>query len=286
MIPIFSGGIYLDEKNFRKNEIIAITRRACDFLECGQEDLFFDEIETLMVSKIPFGKLKPMGEYLGERGLEKPELYFGVLDKFFKKSLDYGYRNDIYNTSKMRMSDEEIQKSRVWGWRAGILGLAFNEMSHDYPEEVVEKTREYILLSSHWSSSDTFADKTFNRMFKERFNYIKGVLKDWAVDGDDWIRNAAAFAVHAPVENKIISREQFTELLEVMDLVMEDSAKNVQKKAAWALKVVSKYYPDETFVFMDKWVENNNKSTKWIIKNGLKFLADDKREYLSKKLMA
>ena len=60
----------------------------------------------------------------------------------------------------------------------------------------MEETREYILLSSHWSSSDTFADKTFNRMFQERFSYITSVLKEWARDENDWIRNAAAFAVH------------------------------------------------------------------------------------------
>lgn len=268
-----------------KKEIMTRTERACGFLENGQEDLFFNEIEVLLVSKIPFGKLKPMGEYLGERGLEKPELYFNVLDKFFRKDLNYGYSNGIYNTAKMRMSNEEVQKSRVWGWRAGIVGLAFNEMSHDYPEEVVERTHEYIIINSHWSSSDTFADKTFNQMFEERFQYIKDVLKSWAVDENDWIRNTAAFAVHAPVERKILNEEQFIELLEVLDLVMEDSAKNVQKKAAWALRVVSKYYPNETYEFLDKWAENNDKATKWIIKNSLKFLGDDKRDYLSKRLM-
>lgn len=147
----------------------------------------------------------------------------------------------------------------------------------------MEETREYILLSSHWSSSDTFADKTFNRMFQERFSYITSVLKEWARDENDWIRNAAAFAVHAPVENKIINRTQFIELLVVLDMVMDDPAKNVQKKVAWALKVVSKYYPDETYYFLEKWVKNDNKSTKWIIKNSLKYLGETRRnDYLKK----
>ncbi|OPX59908.1 MAG: DNA alkylation repair enzyme [Methanobacterium sp. PtaB.Bin024] len=270
-------------KTFRKKEILQITEHACDLLEEGKEGEFFDELEVLLSSKIPFGKLKPMGEYLGKRGLEKPDIYFGVLDNFFKKDLDYGYREGIYNTAKMRMSEEEVQKSRVWGWRAGIVGLALNEMSHDHPEEVVAKTREYILLSSHWSSSDTFADKTFNLLFKERFAYIVGVLKSWAVDENDWIRNAAAFAVHAPVERKIINKEQFQELLGVIDLVMEDPAKNVQKKTAWALKVVSKYYPDETYYFLEKWADNDDKNTKWIIKNSLKYLEEERRIELLEK---
>jgi 3-methyladenine DNA glycosylase AlkC len=274
----------VNPETFRKKEIIEITKNACNFLEEGREDLFFDQIEILLVSKIPFGKLKPLGEYLGKRGLQNPELYFDVLDNFFKKNIDYGYRPGLYNTAKMKMSDEEVQKSRVWGWRAGIVGLAFNEMSREHPEKVVDKTREYILLSSHWSSSDTFADKTFNCLFKERFPYIIGVLKSWVVDENDWIRNAATFSVHAPVENKIITPEQFIELLGVLDLVMEDSAKNVQKKAAWALKVISKYYPDETYYFLEKWVNTDNKDTKWIIKNSLKYLDEKRRIELLEKM--
>jgi len=160
----------MKSKTYKKSEILEIAGKACDLLEDRQEEKFFEQIEVLLCAKIPFGKLHPLGEYLGKRGLQNSELYFDVLDKFFKKELNYGYQKDIYNTKKMRMSGEEVQKSRVWGWRAGIVGLAFNEMSQFYPEEVVERTREYIILSSHWSSSDTFADETFNRMFEERFN--------------------------------------------------------------------------------------------------------------------
>jgi len=278
-------GVEMKPKTFHKKEILQIIEHACDQLEKGGEEEFFDELEVLLTSKIPFGKLKPLGEYLGLRGLETPELYFEVLDKFFRKNLDYGYCEGLYNTAKLKMSEEEVQKSRVWGWRAGIVGLAFNEMSRDHPEKVVKKTREYILLSLHWSSSDTFADKTFNRMFKERFRYILSVLKDWATDETDWIRNAAAFAVHAPVERKILSQKEFLEVLGVMDLVMEDPAKNVQKKAAWALRVVSKYHPDETYDFLVKWAENDNKATKWILKHSLKFLDDKRRDNLLKMII-
>lgn len=267
-------------KTFRKKEILQISEHACELLERGEEDEFFDQIELLLASKTPFGKLHPLGEYIGKKGLENPELYFNILDKFFRKDLNYGYRKDLYNLEKMRMSEEEVQKSRVWGWRAGIVGLALNEMSHDHPEKVIEKTREYIILSSHWSSSDTFADKTFNCMFGERFDYIIGILCEWAIDENIWIRNTAAFAVHAPVERKILDRKQFIDSLGVLDLLMEDSAKNVQKKAAWALRVVSKYHPVETYDFLVKWSNKGNKNTKWIIKNSLKFFEKDKRNNL------
>lgn len=270
----------INPKTFQKKEIVKISENACELLERGKEDEFFDQLELLLVFKNSFGKLRPLGQYMGKMGLNNPELYFNILDKFFRKDLNYGYRENLYNIEKMRMSKEEIQKSRVWGWRAGIVGLAFNEMSQDHPEKVIEKTREYVILSSHWSSSDTFADKTFNRIFEEHFDYIMGVLKEWALDENIWIRNTAAFAIHAPVERKILDREQFIDSLGVLDLVMEDSAKNVQKKAAWALRVVSKYYPDETYDFLVRWSNKGNKNTKWIIKNCVKFYDEERKNKL------
>lgn len=113
-------------------------------LRKGMEEEFFTELEKLLAAKIPFGRLRPMGKYIGMRGLEKPELYFDILDKFFHMALDYGYSQGLYNITKLRMSEEEVQKSRVWGWRAGIVGLAFNQMSHVNPELVVERTRKCI----------------------------------------------------------------------------------------------------------------------------------------------
>jgi 3-methyladenine DNA glycosylase AlkD len=162
------------------------------------------------------------------------------------------------------------------------VGLAFNEMSHNHPDKVVNRTREYILLSSHWSSSDTFADKTFNLMFEERFDWILQVLKDWTNDENKWIRNTAVFALHAPVERKLLNSAQYLQVLEVMDQVMKDNDKNVKKKAAWALKVMGKYYPEETFSYLMKCAEIDNKNSKWIVKNSVKFLDEKKRNKVLK----
>jgi hypothetical protein len=65
-----------------------------------------------------------------------------------------------------------------------------------------------------------------------------------------------------PVERKILSQEEFLEVLGVMDLVMEEPAKNVQKKAAWALRVVSKYHPMKPMISWFKWAENDKQSNK------------------------
>ncbi|MBI5679651.1 MAG: DNA alkylation repair protein [Methanobacterium sp.] len=254
---------------YRKSEIIEIAQNICDQLENGNEDKFFESLETVLVQKIPFGTLYPLAEVIGKRGLEKPELYFNILDKFFKKELDYGYKKGIINTSRMKMSEEEVQKSRVYGWRAGIVGTAFNEMSHKYYKEVVKRTRKYIIESAHWSSSDTFADKTFNKMFEERFEWILNILKCWAVDENKWLRNTAAFAIHAPTEKNILADDEFKKALEVLVLVIHDHDLNVKKKVAWTLKVTSKYRMEETFEFMKKWAKSDDKNAKWIIKKGM-----------------
>jgi len=61
---------------------------------------------------------------------------------------------------------------------------------------------------------------------------------------------------------------------------MEDDDKNVKKKAAWTLKVVAKYYPDETYEYLKTWSQINNKNTKWIVKNSIKFLDEEKRNII------
>lgn len=272
----------MTNKTPTKKEILEIATECCDLLEKNRENEFFNKLECILIQKIPFGKLHPLGEYIGERGLKNPELYFPILDKFFKKEINYGYHEGIYDTSRIRMSEEEIQKSRVWGWRAGIVGLAFNKMSHEFPEEVVQKTYEYIILSSHWSSSDTFADKTFNLMFEERFEWILKILKMWIVDENKWIRNTATFTLHAPVERNLLNQSQYLQILEVMDIAMEDEDKNVKKKAAWALKVMGKYYPTETYNYLLKWAKTNNKTARWIVKNSLKFLGEKQKNSILK----
>lgn len=114
----------MKSKTIRKKEILEIAEHACDILEKGYEKKFFNEIEPFLIAKIPFGKLHALGEYLGKRGLKKPELYFDVLDKFFRKDLEYGYRNGIYNTKKMRMSEEEVKIQSLglesWDNRFGL----------------------------------------------------------------------------------------------------------------------------------------------------------------------
>jgi hypothetical protein len=85
-------GDYMVESSFRKSEIISIGEKACNLLEEGHEEDFFNEIEILLTSKMPFGKLGPLGEYIGIRGMEKPKTYFNIFDKFINKELDYGYQ--------------------------------------------------------------------------------------------------------------------------------------------------------------------------------------------------
>ena len=271
-------------RDTRKSVMMKLAGNICDLLEQGNEAEFFELLGRVLQEKIPFGSLKPLGEIIGKRGLEKPGLYFDILDKFHRKSIDYGYRKGIIDSKKMRMSEEEVQKSRVYGWRAGIIGIAFNEMSHKHHREVTERTREYIVENAHWSSSDTYADKAFNRMFQERFDWTLGVLKEWAKDDNRWVRNAAGFAIHAPVEQKILTPQQFRKALKVLDLLMQDQDLNVKKKVSWALRVVSKYYPKETYVFLKKWSRVDNENTRWIIKNGAKMLEKENQEELLRQL--
>lgn len=256
----------------KKSEVKILAHQLCDLIEDGKIDEFFEKLGSLLQQKIPFGNLHPLGEILGKRGIKQPQIYFDVLETFFTKDLNFGYKTGIINSKKMKMSEEEIQKSRVYGWRAGIIAIAFNEMSSKYSEEIVEKTKQYILDSAHWSSSDTFADKVFNNIFVERFEWIISVLKTWAKDENIWLRNTAGFAIHAPFERKLLDISHLDKALSVLNLLMQDPDRNVKKKVGWTLRILCKPFPEVINDFLIKWAQIKDKNTYWIIKNGMKKL--------------
>lgn len=259
-------------KRYKKKEIIAKTEDLCDLLESGCEKEFFEQLGKLLKERVVFGTLHPVGVVFGERGLKQPKLYFKMLDHFFKKDHSFDFRKEQINTEKLKMGMDEIRKAKVLGWRAALIGLAFNQMSIQYPEKVVTKTREYLVFGNHWSCADTFADKTFNSLFKNNFDYLFNVLKEWMQDENKWLRNTAAFSIHAPVKRKLISKEQTIHLFSLFDFIMTDEDENVKRKVAWSLREISKVYPQEVFVYLQKWAENNNKTSRWIIKSAAKLM--------------
>jgi 3-methyladenine DNA glycosylase AlkC len=273
-----------DSKRRRMNKeyFVKLAEEACNRLESGEESHFFKILEHVLIQKIPPNKMIPFAEIVGKRGLKNPGLYFGIIDILFNKSVDYGYRADLYDPQKSRTSEEEAKKSRVYGYRAGMIGAVFNEMSMGKHEEVVKKTKQYIIGYDHLNSSNKFAERTFHNMFVEKFSWIMGVLKEWAKDENKWIRSAAVCALHSSIGKKILNENQFKEALEIVDLVMLDNSKEVKKKAGLALRASAKHFPDETYEFVRKWSGNKNKNSVWIIKNALRYLPDHKKDELLK----
>lgn len=267
-------------KRYKKSEITQISHEICDILEAGKPDEFFHCLAGVLKQRVEFGSLQPLGQILGLRGRKKPELYFDILDKFYKKDFDFDYESGLYDLARLKMSEAEVQKSRVLGWRAGIIGLAFDEISTEHPELVLARTKEYVLLGNHWSCADTFADKAFNRLYVEKFAWTLTQMKAWAQSPEKWLRNTAAFSTHAPVERKLVNESQTCQLLELLALLMQDSDTNVKQKVGWALRVISKYFPDPVYEFLLDWAPINDKNTKWMVKNGSKFLSAERKEYL------
>jgi len=65
---------------------------------------------------------------------------------------------------------------------------------------------------------------------------------------------------------------------------MREQEQNVKKAVGWALREISKKDKESVFNFLKKWAKEDNKDTKWIIKDGMKKLEQTEQTELKKLL--
>ena len=176
-----------------------------------------------------------------------------------------------------------------------------------------EPTKAPSLLESIWNESSFEARQIAGKCL-ERFgpknpkiclDFVSSVLPDldnWAV-----CDNLAMFGVEPIVyfnpelvlpisdkwvksENKWIRRfgvgtlrgykrvQTTNAVFTILDLVMEDNEKDIKKAVSWVLREITKKNPDDVAEFLTRWTKANpNKDARWIIKDGLKKLPEEKQ---------
>ncbi|MEA2075276.1 MAG: DNA alkylation repair protein [Euryarchaeota archaeon] len=68
------------------------------------------------------------------------------------------------------------------------------------------------------------------------------------------------------------------EVFAILDLVMEDNEKDIKKAVSWVLREITKRNPDDVAEFLTRWAKANpGKDARWIIKEGMKKLPEEKQ---------
>jgi len=98
---------------------------------------------------------------------------------------------------------------------------------------------------TNWATCDSFCNHTMGS-FIEKFPEYLDELKRWTQSGNRWMRRAAAVSLIIPAKHG----KYLDTVLELADLLQEDSDDMVQKGYGWLLKEASRKHQKKVFDYI------------------------------------
>jgi len=102
---------------------------------------------------------------------------------------------------------------------------------------------------------------------------VLSLSEKWIKDKNKWIRRFGVVSLRGYKKVKTTDK-----VFELLDVVMEDNEKDIKKAVSWILREITKANPAEVEEFLTRWATANpSKDAKWIIKDGMKKLSEEKQ---------
>ncbi|MGE8711737.1 DNA alkylation repair protein [Leptospira interrogans] len=194
-----------------KKEIKLILSKLSD----SDESLWIFIIESeLLKKKIKF----PLLEFVGK------ELYFKIPEM-----------NQIYFT------DQIIKLGHMGGYVISAIILQLRMEKHF--EQSLNKAVEYILLGNEWYVCDIIGERIMGYFLLKEPEKTLPILKNYINDKNGWIVRSAGVASHYAVKKGL--GKKYVEVTFYL-LLSKTNTKDfhTKKGIGWALKTISKFYPD------------------------------------------
>lgn len=255
-------------------EVRALAARAIDLLRLDKETEFFQITEELLKNKTSFYKLYIYGTELGKSAITDPDKYLVVLDKLFKKDVDYGSNWDHFRSSPFWTEDKI--RAMVLGSRMSIIATGLSELGKHHPDKIIPIIKNYLVEGDGWYICDGLAIPLGN-ILKNHYNDTLPILKNWAKEENRWLRRGATVSILELIKSR---DTHIIDSLQILDLMMKDQDKYVKKGVSWMLRELSKRYKKYTIEFITRHQDDFNKHTVWIIKNGIKKLSRQEQEQI------
>lgn len=150
--------------------------------------------------------------------------------------------------------------------------------------ELLPLVKSYLAESGNWDTCDNLGARALSQLILAMpTEKLLSFLKEWVLDSNKWIRRGSCAALAELIKTHDIPDEA----LDIIDvLVKEEEDRDVQKGVAWALRNISKRFPEKVISCVDAWISESktDRHTRWMIKNGMKKLPQEKQEQILKSM--
>ncbi|MFH1824609.1 MAG: DNA alkylation repair protein [Candidatus Firestonebacteria bacterium] len=234
---------------------------------------------------------------------EKPKEFTKGLQEILKSNVDKkatkNYQRIIPEAGKfygvpfpiLRAIDTEIEKfiqkepirarlllKTIWNESSfearQIAGKSLEKFGSKNPKICLDFISSVLLDLDNWAVCDNLAIFGVEPIVYSNPELILPLSEKWMKNKNKWIRRFGVVSLRG--YKKV---ETTDKVFKILDTVMEDNEKDIKKAVSWILREITKKNPDEVVKFLLRWAKANpNKDTKWIIKDGMKKLSNDKQK--------
>ena len=174
-----------------------------------------------------------------------------------------------------------IWSDATWDGRQ-ICAEILKKNASKYPEECFEFIEKRISHIGDWGICDKLACESMKKLLKNDFPKFKDRIPQWIQDENLWVRR---FGTVCLVTLTHLGHPDTSYITKNLERIMDDEAYYVKKSAGWVLRELTKQYdPEIAYKFMLKHSKTDNKTTKWILRDGSEKLDEKKRQRLLKRL--
>ena len=203
-----------------------------DIIDKVREDLKKNVDKKVIESSRHFFKEKIM-----VYGIKSADIKLISTD-YFKQIKDFS-KNEIFNLC------EKL-------WESGYLEESFIACNWSYALRKKYEVTDFQLFEkwvngyvNNWASCDTLSNHTIGE-YLEMYPKVISELKKWAKSENRWMRRAAAVSLIVPAKKG----KFLNEIIEISNILLNDTDDLVQKGYGWMLKAASKTHKQEIFNYV------------------------------------
>lgn len=245
-----------------------IRQRTKDLLEkVDQPEEFIKEIQELLQDCVDEEATKNYQRIIPDTGkfygVPKPTLWIiaGEMGKFIQKEPT---RAEGLLTTMWEEGSFETKQ---------ITGKSLEKYGPKHPKLCLDFISSILVNLDNWSVCDSLAMYGVEPIVYSHPELVLPLSEIWTKNSNKWIRRFGVVTLRG------YKKVKTTDIVfKILDKVMEDNEKDVKKAVAWVLREITKANPDDVAKFLSKWVKAKpSKDTRWIIRNGMKKLPEEKQ---------
>ncbi len=234
-----------------RKEIENLVEKVVRLTMSGNHEEAVQVLKPVLDTKCPFTTLDTIGKRIGENGKSS--------DKFFKTF------------------DRIIDYNAMGGFV--IAGQGLIQFLPCHFEEVMEKSRDYIVKGDAWYVCDIIGERSLGQALVDCFLETVPWLQTFLEDENRWVKRSVGVAIHFFSKRVVNQPEKTRILLNVLEPHLEEKQSDVVKGMGWGLKTIGKHHPDLLVEYLGK-AGSQKVMSKVLIRKALTYLDEDRKAHV------